>query len=110
MAKKTLASPPKPIPHPGEVVKRDCLEALGLTVAKTAEVLEVNRSLLSSLIHGHCDLTPDMAVRLAQVFGGSAEAWLQMQFDYDLAQAKAKAAVIRLKRYRQDDRTGGNSA
>ncbi|WP_244594619.1 HigA family addiction module antitoxin [Methylosinus sporium] len=42
---------------------------------------------------GHHGLTPEMALRLEQAFGGSADAWMRMQIAYDLARARARASV-----------------
>jgi addiction module HigA family antidote len=91
--------PMKNPPHPGELVKYDCLEALGLSVTKGAAILGVSRQALSNLINGHTAITPEMAIRLEKAFGGTAESWLRMQLAYDLAQAQKQAATINIKRY-----------
>jgi addiction module HigA family antidote len=86
-------------PHPGELVKYECLDALGLTVTKGAEILRVSRQALSNLINGHSDISPDMAIRLEKAFGSTAETWLKMQLAYNLAQAHKRAGSIDVKRY-----------
>ena len=91
--------PMKNPPHPGELVKYDCLEALGLSVTKGAAILGVSRQALSNLINGHTAITPEMAIRLEKAFGGTAESWLRMQLAYNLAQAQKQAAAINVKRY-----------
>jgi addiction module HigA family antidote len=91
--------PMKNPPHPGELVKYDCLEALGLSVTKGAAILGVSRQALSNLINGHAAITPEMAIRLEKAFSGTAESWLRMQLAYDLAQAQKQAATINIKRY-----------
>jgi addiction module HigA family antidote len=91
--------PMKNPPHPGELVKYDCLEALGLSVTKGAAILGVSRQALSNLINGHTAITPEMAIRLEKAFSGTAESWLRMQLAYDLAQAQKQAATINIKRY-----------
>jgi addiction module HigA family antidote len=91
--------PMKNPPHPGELIKHECLEALGLSVTKGAEILGVSRQTLSNLINGHTNITPEMAIRLEKVFGGTAESWLRMQLAYDLAQIQKKSASINVKRY-----------
>lgn len=75
-------------PHPGLTVKHDCLEELGLSVTAGAEALGVTRVTLSKLINGQSGISPEMAVRLAKAFGSSAETWLGMQIDYDLARVR----------------------
>ena len=51
-------------PHPGLSVKYDCLEPLGLTVTKGAEVLGVSRQTLNDLVHERRGISPEMALRL----------------------------------------------
>src|SRR4051794_2647744 len=81
--------------HPGEIVRPDCLEPLGLTVTKAAEMLGVSRRALTSLVNRRGGVSAEMAVRLAAAFGGSAEAWINMQAAYDYAQIRQREAAIR---------------
>jgi addiction module HigA family antidote len=81
--------PRKHPPHPGGFVLRQCIEPLGLTITAAAAALGVTRTTLSELVHGKRGISPEMAVRLAKVFGGSAESWLVQQAQYDLAQVQA---------------------
>ena len=60
-------------PHPGEHVRYDCLEPLGLTVTKAAQILGVSRKALSELVNGRSGISPEMAIRLSKAFGGSPE-------------------------------------
>lgn len=83
-------------PHPGEVVRRQCLEPLGLTVTEAAAGLGVSRNTLSMLLNGRLGISPEMAIRLSQGFGGSPESWLRQQMDYDLWQAQHKARSIKV--------------
>jgi addiction module HigA family antidote len=83
-------------PHPGGVVLRQCIEPLGLTITQAAAALGVTRTTLSELVNGKRGISPEMAVRLSQVFGGSAESWVIQQAQYDLAQVQADR--IKLKR------------
>jgi len=85
-------------PHPGQHVKFDCLEPLGLSITKGAEALGVTRLTLSNLVNGKNGVSPEMAIRLSKAFGGSPEVWLGMQMDYDLAQAELRADKIKVKR------------
>jgi antitoxin HigA-1 len=72
-------------PHPGGVVLRQCIEPLGLTITDAADALGVTRNTLSELVNGKRGISPEMAVRLAKVFGGTEEGWLVQQAQYDLA-------------------------
>lgn len=76
--------------HPGEIVRHDCLEPLGLTVTKAAQVLGVARKTLDNLVNGRAGISPEMAVQLAAAFGGSAQTWITMQAHYDYAQVRGK--------------------
>jgi addiction module HigA family antidote len=88
--------PMKNPPHPGGFVLRQCIEPLGLTITRAAAALGVTRTTLSELVNGKRGISPEMAVRLAKVFGGSAETWLVQQAQYDLANIPADR--IQLKR------------
>ena len=81
--------------HPGDLVRHDCLEPLGLTVSKGAEVLGVSRKTLDNLVNRRAGVSPEMAVRLAAAFGGSAQAWINMQANYDYAQVRQREDAIR---------------
>lgn len=84
--------------HPGQVVRHDCLEPLGLSVTEGANVLGVTRQALSNLVNGKSGISAEMAVRLTKAFGSNAETWLRMQVAYDLAQIRAdQIKVKRLK-------------
>ncbi len=84
--------------HPGEVVREACLKPLGLTVTDAADALGVTRKGLSDLLNGHSGVSPDMAIRLEQVFGGTAETWLRMQMQHDLWEARQRASSIKVNR------------
>jgi addiction module HigA family antidote len=85
-------------PHPGEIIRDACLEPLHLTVTAAAAALGVTRKTLNDLVNGHSGVSPEMALRLEQVFGSTADTWLGMQTAYDLWQARARAATIKVKR------------
>jgi antitoxin HigA-1 len=83
-------------PHPGGLVLRQCIEPLGLTITRAAAALGVTRTTLSELVNEKRGISPEMAVRLSQVFGGSAATWLTQQAQYELSQVRADR--IKLKR------------
>ena len=85
--------------HPGEIIKHDCLEPLGLSVTHAAQVLGVTRPTVSKLINGRASISPEMAVRLAKAFGSTPEFWLRLQLNYDLAQVNARSDEIKVSRY-----------
>jgi len=83
-------------PHPGGVVLRQCIEPLALTITAAAAALGVTRNTLSELVNEKRGVSPEMAVRLSKVFGGTEEGWLVQQAQYDLAQLRRDH--IKLKR------------
>ncbi len=83
-------------PHPGVVVLQECIEPLGLTITNAAEALDVSRNTLSELVNGKRGISPEMAVRLSKVFGGTEEGWLVQQAQYDLAHVRRDR--LKLKR------------
>ncbi len=87
--------PMKNPPHPGGFVYRQSIEPLGLSITGAAVALGA-RTTLSELVNVRRGISPEMAVRLSKVFGGSAESWLVQQAQYDLAQINADR--IKLKR------------
>jgi addiction module HigA family antidote len=82
-------------PHPGEVVRKLCIDPLGLSVTKAAKGLGVSRTALSELLNGRRGISPEMAIRLSAAFGGSAESWITQQAQYDLWKARQKEDLIR---------------
>ena len=88
--------PMKNPPHPGGLVLRECIQPLGLTITDAAAALGVTRTTLSELINEKRGISPEMAVRLSKVFGGSAATWLTQQAHYELSQVRADR--IKLKR------------
>jgi addiction module HigA family antidote len=70
--------------HPGEILKEMYIAPLGVTVTKVAEALGVTRKHVSAIVNGRAPVTPDMAVRLAGVFGTEPEIWVNLQAQYDL--------------------------
>jgi addiction module HigA family antidote len=89
--------PMKNPPHPGLGLKDD-IEALGLTIAEAAKGLGVTRQQLYRVINGECAITPEMAVRLEKAIGSTADMWLRLQMNYELAQIRAQAKSISVKR------------
>ena len=75
---------------------RQCIEPLGLSIKDAAAALGVTRNTVSELVNGKRGISPEMAVRLSKVFGGSAESWLVQQAQYDLAHVRADR--LKLKR------------
>ena len=78
-------------PHPGGIVRRQCLVPLGLSVTRAAAGLGITRQTLSKLVDERASVSADMAIRLSKAFGSTPETWLGMQIAYDLWQARHRA-------------------
>jgi addiction module HigA family antidote len=83
--------------HPGSLIKSD-IDELGLSVVEAAKALGISRQQLHSIIAGRASVTPEMAIRLEKALGSTADTWLRMQMNYDLAQVRGRAAEIKVKR------------
>jgi addiction module HigA family antidote len=70
--------------HPGEMLREDFLPDYGLTVAQLAEAVGVSRQSVNELLRERRAVSPDMALRLARLFGNSPEFWLNAQRAVDL--------------------------
>jgi len=70
--------------HPGEILKAMYLEPMGVSITKAADALGVSRKHVSAIVNGRVPVTPDMAVRLAGVFGTEPEIWINLQAQHDL--------------------------
>lgn len=86
-------------PHPGGILRRQCLEPLGLSVTAAAAHLGVSRQTLSELVNGRGGVSVDMAIRLSKAFGSSPETWLGMQMAHDLYQARSRVDEIKVDRF-----------
>lgn len=87
--------PMKNPPHPGRSLLRDCIEELDLSIAETAEHLQIEEATLVEVCQCRAPITADLAVRIDMAFGGGAHTWLAMQTAYDLAKARKSACNIK---------------
>ena len=71
--------PMKNPPHPGDLIRTEVVEALGLNVSQAAQILNVRRATLSDLLHAKARLTPEMALRIEKAFGPDMNHLLRMQ-------------------------------
>ncbi len=92
--------PMKNAPHPGDLIKSEIIEALGLSVSKAAGILGVRRATLSDLVNGKSALTPEMALRIEKAFGSDMDHLLRMQLAYDIARMRKRSGKIAVKPYK----------
>jgi antitoxin HigA-1 len=84
--------------HPGEIIAMG-LEDKSVTRIELARALGISRNTLYKLLDGRQGVTAEMAVRLAAVWGGSAEMWLGIQSDHDLWSARQRVDITALRRF-----------
>jgi len=87
-------------PHPGEFIRTEIIEPLGLSVTAAAEVLRVSRPALSNLLNAKADLSGEMALRIEKAFGPKMDTLMRMQSAYDVARTRKRENKIRVRRYR----------
>ena len=85
--------------HPGEMLREDFMKDYNLTVVSLAEKLEVSRQTVNELINERRSLSPNMALRLARLFGNTPEFWMNAQRAVDLwtAEMENKRVLSRIK-------------
>ena len=85
--------------HPGDFIRTEIVEELGLSVTAAADILGVRRATLSDLLNGKAALSPEMALRVEMAFGVGMDMLLRMQAWYDASQMRARAGEISVRRY-----------
>ena len=80
--------------HPGEVLREEFLVPLGLTAHALAIALQVPAPRINDIVRERRTVTVDTAMRLARYFGMSAQFWLGLQTDYDMALARDALADV----------------
>ena len=76
--------------HPGELLREDILPAVGRPKTEIARLLGISRQTLYDILNEKQPVTPVMAMRLAKMFGGGPESWINLQRNYDLKIAEAE--------------------
>lgn len=93
--------PMKNPPHPGDFIRTEIIEPIGLSVTAAAEALRISRPALSSLLNGKADLSGDMALRIEKAFGVKMDTLMRMQASYDIAETRKREKRIQVKPYHQ---------
>ncbi len=85
--------------HPGQFIRMEIIEPLGLSVTESASILGVTRPALSALLNGRAALSPEMALRIEKAFGPKMDTLLRMQTAYEIAAARDRERDIKIKRF-----------
>ena len=83
--------------HPGEFIREEILNELGLSVTRAAEVLGVRRATLSDLVNARASLSPEMALRIEKAFAVSMDMLLRMQALFDSYMMRQRAGEVDVK-------------
>jgi len=82
---------PKPM-HPGQVLNEIFMREMVLNQTQSAEKCRCSPRKINEIVNGKRSISPQFAIQLEKVFGATAEMWVRMQAEYDLWQARKKAA------------------
>ena len=85
--------------HPGDFIRTEIIEDLGLSVTRAAQILGVRRATLSDLLNGHASLSPEMGLRIEKAFQVSMDLLLRMQAWHDAARMRARESEVNVQRY-----------
>lgn len=78
--------------HPGEILREEFMEPLGLTAHALAMALRVPATRIGDIVRERRAITPDTALRLSRYFGTSPDLWIGLQSEYDLRTARLELA------------------
>ncbi|HEY8782308.1 MAG TPA: HigA family addiction module antitoxin [Mucilaginibacter sp.] len=83
--------------HPGEILREMFIKERNLTITEVAKGLNVARANLSAVINGHLGISPELAIKLSEAFGNTAQFWVNLQNNYELwhAEQKVNRSIIR---------------
>lgn len=84
-----------PAIHPGEILREDVLPSTDLTVKQIAKTLSVSRQMIHDILAERKPLSPLMCLKIARLFGGSAEFWMKLQALYDLKRIERDKRTMR---------------
>ena len=84
--------------HPGEILKADYLEPLGLSQIKFAQHLNWTYARLNEIINGKRGVSADSALTLAEALNTTPEFWLNLQRNWDLWNAMQEHRKVKLIR------------
>lgn len=85
--------------HPGEFIRTEILDELGLSIAKASRILGVRAATVSDLVNMKTALSPEMAMRIELAFDVKADLLLRIQALYDSTAIRSRAGELNVQRY-----------
>lgn len=83
--------------HPGEILKHEFLEPMGLSAIGLAKAIGVPRTRIERLVKEQTGVTPDTALRLSKALGTTPEFWMTLQSNHDMAHARKTVDLSEIK-------------
>jgi addiction module HigA family antidote len=91
---KKIETPNRVTSHPGEVLREEFLDPLGMSVNSLAMALRVPATRIGAIVKGERSVTADTALRLGRFFGTSAEFWINLQAMHDLTKTRKESGLL----------------
>lgn len=91
-----------PVAHPGRLLRRE-LTARSLSANRLALDIGVPSGRVTDILNGRRSITADTAIRLGRYFGNSAQFWLDLQSQYDIALVERERGAVITRRVRPAD-------
>jgi len=83
--------------HPGDILKTEFMQPLGLSSYRLAKDLHVSAPRINDVVRGKRGITADTALRLSIYFGTSEQLWLKLQMDHDIWLAAKNRSLAKVK-------------
>ncbi len=93
-----MASKELPPIHPGEILKTEFLDALGISQYRLAKAMRIPPRRINEIVHGKRAVTADTALRLSKALGTTAAFWMNLQSRYDLETAEDDLQLVDVER------------
>lgn len=90
--------------HPGEILREDYIKDRGLTVTEVAKGIGIARANLSAVVNERAGISPELAVKLSEAFGNTAQFWVNLQKNYELWHAEKKVNRALIQHFTNHDR------
>ncbi|GAB2517008.1 HigA family addiction module antitoxin [Spirosoma aerophilum] len=85
--------------HPGEILREEYIQERGLTITEVAKGLGIARANLSAIVNERGGISPELAVKLSEAFGNTAQFWVNLQKNYELWHAEKKVNRSKIQHF-----------
>lgn len=88
-----------PPSHPGEILREMFIKEYNLTITEVAKGLGVARANLSAVVNERAGISPELAIKLSEAFGNTAEFWLNLQKNFELWHAEKRVNRSKVRHF-----------